>query len=213
MDLQRIVALVPMKPLSACKSRLSDCLSPSQRRTLSLNMLRCVLRTLQSTNTQTWVVGGDDPIERLAREHGACWLNEEGRSLNESLSMAFDRALERADAAVYLPGDLPFITTDDVVNVVSASRRMSNAVIAPERRGDGTNALLMTGKTRFRLSLGPDSFRCHQAQAAACDIPIVTYDSEGLGYDLDTVADLEFDESFKRDHLRRLLTPNEERLQ
>ena len=192
MDHIRTIALVPMKPLSAGKSRLWERLSPSQRRALSRHMLGRVLGALTSAGVGgAWVIGGDATIAHLIHAHGACRIEETGTNLNASLEIAFDRALAQADAALYLPGDLPFVTGEDIRRFIAASDRGTKAVIAPERRGDGTNALLMTERTRLPLALGPGSFQSHWAQAETRRLPMEVYDCDGLGNDLDTVDDLE----------------------
>ena len=66
-----ITAIVPMKPLSEGKSRLSKSLSPEERANISVGMLRRVMSALQGASIDPiWVVGGDERVKNLARNQG-----------------------------------------------------------------------------------------------------------------------------------------------
>ena len=90
-DAQNIIAIIPMKPLSQGKSRLSQDLTAEQRADLVLGMLRRVILAINGANVDTvWVVGGDERVQELARSLGAMWLEELGTDLNDTLKRAFD---------------------------------------------------------------------------------------------------------------------------
>ena len=197
-----VIAIVPMKPLSQGKSRLSPRLNPAQREALSGNLLQQVLRAVWGSRhavpgngsvEQAWVVGGDPGVKRLAAAEGAAWYEEDGGDINETLGLAFRRALDEGRTALFLPGDLPFLKPTDVYGILEASGKAKNVTLAPARLGGGTNGILVPpGLTQpFHPQLGIGSFQRHLSQAGSLGLPVALYYSPGLAFDLDTAEDLE----------------------
>ncbi len=191
-----------MKPLAQAKTRLSPELSESQRVALGRNLLRRVLRAVLRPMKdlseappveEAWVVGGDPIVRRIAGEEGARWSEDQGADINDTLWRAFQEAADSGKAALYLPGDLPFLGPKDVYNTVVASGRLKNLALAPDRQRGGTNGILVPPSLSqpFRPQLGPDSFRSHLAQASSLGIPVAICYSPGLALDLDTLEDVE----------------------
>ena len=196
-----VVAIVPMKPLAMAKSRLSGELTPPLRMALCLNLLRRVLRAIVGPGLgilddapvdSLWVVGGDPDICQVAREEGASWYEEEGSNINDTLGAAFQMAHDSGTAALYLPGDLPLLKPQDIYGMVGASGHLTNVILAPSRQGGGTNGILVPAglPQPFSPLLGSGSFWRHLAQAASLRLPMATYYSQGLAFDVDTYDDL-----------------------
>ncbi len=211
---------MPMKPLALAKTRLSgEDLSHSQRRALTCNLLvrvlRAVAEAVQSAPTveDTWVVGGDPHIRRAAEAEGATWYEEEGSDINETLCRAFGRAFQRGKAALFLPGDLPFLKARDVLSMAGASKHLRNVTLAPARQGGGTNGLLVPPGLPhpFPTLLGPDSFRRHLSQAASLGLSVAICYSPGLACDLDTFEDLRVYEHVEPGLLKKLSRGRPER--
>ena len=201
-----ITVIIPMKPLSDSKSRLSKNFSRDDREDLALGMLRRVIGAVKAASIGPfWVVGGDDRVRNAARNAGGLWLEEMGRNLNDTLGKAFERAFERGNSAMYLASDLPFIKTSDVHSVLQSSRQQNNISLAPARRDGGTNAILVPQGLPFRPELGGKSFIRHMSQAANLGISVAICYSPGLGFDLDTPDDLESYEHMEPGLLERLL--------
>ena len=201
-----IIAIIPMKPLSESKSRLSKNFSREEREDLALGMLRRVLGAVKSASIgMFWVVGGDTRVRNVTRSAGGIWHEEMGRNLNDTLGKAFERAFERGNAAMYLASDLPFIKASDVHSVLQSSRQQNNISLAPARRDGGTNAILVPQGLPFRPELGGKSFIRHMSQAANLGISVAICYSPGLGFDLDTPDDLESYEHMEPGLLERLL--------
>ena len=192
-----------MKPLQLGKSRLAENLTDSQRMTLSANLLRRVLNALRepipglsdaSPIESTWVVGGDPAIQKVAEDCGASWYKDEGANINDTLNISFRRASDAGKAAMFLPGDLPFVKPRDIHSIVGASGHLKNVTLAPARQGGGTNGILVVPvpglSDSFEALLGPNSFKRHLAQASSKSISVAIYYSPGLGFDLDTYDDL-----------------------
>ena len=196
-----------MKPLSGSKSRLSKDFSRQEREQLALGMLYRVINALKSASADLfWVVGGDARVRELAQDCGGAWFEEMGKNLNDTLGKAIDRAFEDGNSAMYLASDLPFIKASDVHSVVQASRQQSNISLAPARRDGGTNAILVPQGVAFRPELGPRSFINHLSQAARMGVSVAICYSPGLGFDLDTSADLETYEQMEPGFVQRLVS-------
>jgi 2-phospho-L-lactate guanylyltransferase (CobY/MobA/RfbA family) len=104
-----------------------------------------------------------------------------------------------------LPGDLPFIKPSDVINLIRSSGRRNNITLAPARRDGGTNGILVPQGVFFAPELGQRSFAKHLAQAARMEVSVAICYSPGLGFDLDTVDDLETYEKMEPGLLERLV--------
>lgn len=216
------IAVVPMKPLDEAKTRLSGELSPDQRMALGGSLLRRVIRAIVGLRLEmpgetwvegVWVVGGDETVQRIASEEGAEWYEDDGKDINDTLWNGFLRAFVDGKAALYLPGDLPFLKPRDVFDVVSASGHLRNIAIAPARKGGGTNSILIPPELPqpFPPMLGPDSFRRHLSQAALFGFSMAICYSQGLAFDLDTVEDLKACEYIEPGFLERLTTGDGQR--
>ena len=187
-----IIAIVPMKPLSEGKSRLAQTLSPEERANIAIGMLRRVLVALRGASIDPiWVVGGDERVKNLARNNGGLWYEEMGRNLNDTLDKAIEQVFRRGKSALYIAGDLPFVKPSDIHSFIQASRGMGNVTLAPARRDNGTNAMLIPHGVRFKPELGRRSFTKHLSQAARSETSVAIAYSPGLGFDLDIVDDLE----------------------
>ncbi len=201
-----VVPIIPMKPLAEGKSRLGRQFNQSQRADLAAGMLRRVISAVKGASIELfWVIGGDDRVTRLVRNEDGIWLPEMGRNLNDTLSKAFATASQEGYSALYLPGDLPFIKPSDVINLIRSSERRNNITLAPARRDGGTNGILVPQGIFFQPELGQRSFAKHLAQAARMEVSVAICYSPGLGFDLDTVDDLETYERMEPGLLERLV--------
>ena len=185
-----IVAVVPMKPLSQSKTRLSGVLSQQERADLSLAMFSKVVAAAHEALGAVWVIGGDEAVRLAAERLGAVWLEDPGNDLNDSLSFALDRACIGGNSAIYLPADLPFVTSADIAKIAQASNGGETLTLSPAQQDGGTNAMLIPKCLSFPPLLGKDSFKRHKQQASSLGIPYTVCLSEGLKLDLDTPDDL-----------------------
>ena len=190
MSAQRIVAVVPMKPLSRSKTRLAGVLSQRERAELSLGMFSRVVVAARAALGVVWVVGGDDAVHKTTKQLGVSWHEDPGKDLNDSLAFALEKACKNQMAAIYLPADLPFVTANDIESMVRASGAGETLTLSPAQQDGGTNAMLVPKCLSFPPLLGKDSFKRHKRQAASLGIPYTVCLSEGLALDLDTPDDL-----------------------
>jgi len=189
-------AIVPVKPLRRGKSRLAGTLSEDERTHLNQLLLEHTLQTLTDLKEieQILVVSRDPAALALAREHGARTVRETSGSpqLNTALTRATVVAQVYATRGVLVvPADLPLMTREDVLALVERATKPPVVVIAPDRREEGTNALLICPAGLIEYNFGPGSFQrhCERARQAGARLEVVTLPS--LGLDLDLPEDLD----------------------
>jgi 2-phospho-L-lactate/phosphoenolpyruvate guanylyltransferase len=195
-----VVAVVPIRSLTGGKTRLAGILPPEARAALTRRMLRGVVdAALASGTVASVVVVSPDPaalalaaslnpaVVPLAQDAGA-------PGLNPAIAAGVRFAAERGAAAVLvLFGDLPLLTGDDVRNLL---RRDAPIVLAPDRHGTGTNALLLRldasaeDGRMFAFQFGLDSYARHVDEAHRLGLDVATSVSAGTALDLDTPEDL-----------------------
>ena len=202
---ENVIAIVPMKPLSQGKSRLAKTLTAEQRADLAMGMLRRVLLAIRAASVETiWVVGGDNRVRNMTRNLGGECLEELGKDLNDTLKKAFELAFEQGKSALYVAGDLPFLKPADIHSMMQASRGQGNVTLAPARRDGGTNSILVPCGVPLQPELGQGSFMKHLSQAARLETSVAINSSQGLGFDLDVVDDLETFQHMEPGLLERL---------
>ncbi len=187
-------AIVPVKPLKRGKSRLAAALNQEERELLNISLLARTLQTLSGLNEleQVLVVSRDTHVLRIARQFGARTVREDDQpDLNLALARATVIAqLHGIGGVLILPVDLPLITQSDIRAMIERASDPPVVVIAPDRHGRGTNALLISPANLIDYEFGADSFRrhCERARRAGARLEIVNLPS--LGLDLDLPEDL-----------------------
>jgi len=190
-----IWAIVPVKPLQRAKSRLSQVLSPEERRMLSRSLFIHTLEVLAASPAieRTLVISRDTEALSLARGYGARSITEQGSPhLNRALARATQVARSYGVAGVLvLPADLPLLTAEALDEFVSRADKPPVVVLAPDRRGQGTNALLCSPPGLIEYDFGTRSFSRHQARALAAHARLEVCPHPSLALDLDLPEDLE----------------------
>ncbi|MFN8483550.1 MAG: 2-phospho-L-lactate guanylyltransferase [Anaerolineae bacterium] len=191
--MSRIAAIVPAKPLARAKTRLGDTLSDAERADVAARLLERVLTALSAAHgiDSVWVVGGDEAVRELAARHSAQYVEEPGHDLNESLALALERLPSEVTHALLLPMDLPFLSSEALDLLIDdASQDGTDVLIAPDRWGHGTNALLVVRPFRLQPAFGVESLARHLAAAASEGLAVAVFYSRDLAFDIDTSADL-----------------------
>jgi 2-phospho-L-lactate guanylyltransferase len=194
-------AIVPVKPLRRGKSRLAGTLSEDERTDLNRSLLQNTLKTLSELKEveEVLVISRDPHALTIARNYGARTVRENGQpELNTALQRATVVAqVYTTGAVLILPADLPLITAEDVRTLIERAGEPPAVVIAPDRHGTGTNALLISPSGLIEYDFGENSFQrhCQRAKEAGARLEIVNLPS--LGLDLDLPEDLELVRQFE----------------
>lgn len=190
-----IWAIVPVKPLRRAKSRLAPVLSDEERAELSQRLL---LRTLEVIGDvpqveHTLVVSRDPKALALARDHNARTVMERGTpELNRALVRATVVAKGYGVSGVLiLPADLPLISVEDVEKLIGMAIDPPVVVVAPDRHGTGTNALLSAPPGLIEYDFGPNSLERHKARAEAAGARLEVCHLPSFELDVDKPEDLQ----------------------
>lgn len=188
-------AIVPVKPLDQAKSRLADSLAPQQRLTLVQDMLARTIATLRMVPAvrQIAVVSGDAGVEAWSLQAGLRVVPERGEpNLNLALQTATEVARSQgAEAVLIVHADLPRVSADELQAMASGLDGTRLVVVAPDRHGRGTNALLCAPPGLIEYRFGEGSLALHCAQAQAAGARLVVHSAPGLALDIDLPEDLD----------------------
>lgn len=188
-------AIVPVKPLRRSKSRLAPVLSDGERAELSQRLLLHTLDVLSQVPSieRTLVVSRDPKALAVARDMGARTVMERGTpELNRALVRATVVAKGYGVSTVLiLPADLPLIRQEDVEELLARAAARPVIVVAPDRHGTGTNALLTSPPGLIEYDFGPDSFLRHQERAEAARVRFEVCTIPAFQLDVDKPEDLE----------------------
>lgn len=190
-----IWAIVPVKPLRRGKSRLAGSLTEDERAQLNRTLLQHTLKTLNELKEieHALVISRDPQALAVARTYGARTVREAGQPhLNTALKRATVVAQVYATRGVLvLPADLPLISREDILTLVERAADPPVVVIAPDRHGKGTNALLISPAGLIEYDFGEDSFQRHCARVREAGARLEIVNLPSLGLDLDLPEDLE----------------------
>lgn len=188
--------LIPVKSLSAAKSRLAGYLSLEERKKLMLQMLTHVITTIKSceTLTQIAIVTPDLLVQHLAKQNGIKILHEEKPGYNEALTYAAHH--ENEHPLLTIAADLPLVTTQDILQLITRAQRY-DLVLARSKDG-GTNALVTKQPLLIPYLFGQNSFEKYKQEAAKRKLSIGVYQSETIAFDIDTPQDLQVLQEIKR---------------
>jgi len=191
----RIVAIVPVGALDGAKSRLGGTLDAEERHDLVTDMIERTIQAALATPavTEVLVVSPDDAVRSMAADLGARTLKQRSQGLNRGLREARDDAIAGgADAVVVLPIDLPLVSPEALAALIAPLSVVGErplAVLAPDRHGRGTNALVLAPPDAIEFRFGGDSRAAHRACAEESGVRYVELDGP-LSLDLDTPEDL-----------------------
>lgn len=186
-------AVLPVKPFDWAKSRLDSVLSPAERADLARRLMLGSLRALLDSQCfeRVVVVSRDAEALAMAGSAGAYPLPEDAPAdLNAALTAARRFAVEHGAASLLvLASDLPMVQTSDIRRIVAAART-ADAVIVPDRRGEGTNALLLRPPGLIDYAFGLQSFPRHRERIAAAGAAAAVLSIERVAFDVDLPVDL-----------------------
>jgi 2-phospho-L-lactate/phosphoenolpyruvate guanylyltransferase len=194
----RAVVIVPIRSLAGGKTRLAGALTQEERQQLTEQMLRQVIGAALDSFVEpvVLVISPDEAALKLSQTLGPrvrpLVQPYAKPGLNNALFIAKEAAIAGGAATILvLPADLPLLSSDDIQHLL---RRDAPVVIAPDRHGKGTNALLirLDGPGRdFTFLFGEESYGRHMDEAHRLGLDAATAVAMGTSFDLDTAADLD----------------------
>lgn len=187
----RTSVVIPVQAFEHAKSRLGAALDAEERRDLVERLLRgTIAAALATPGVEEVVVVSPDPeVLEVAGDAGARPLEQRSRGLNPALQEA--RAAATGSRLLVLPADLPGVHPEDLARVLAAGDAAGSpsVVLAPDRHGTGTNALLLDPPDAIDPAFGGDSRAAHGWLAASAEIPFTEL-AGTLDLDVDTPDDL-----------------------
>ena len=186
--------VIPTKAFEEGKGRLASVLSDGARAALNRAFFAHTLQIALSVwpADRTLVVSRSKEARSIAHSFGAQVLAEEQGGLNAALSDASTSVAERgATGVLAVSCDLPLLAPPDLRAMLAALSPKMSVRIAADRRGQGTNALLVSPAGLVPYHYGSNSFAAHLESANAVGANVAIISRSGLAFDVDTPDDLE----------------------
>ncbi|MCB2202480.1 2-phospho-L-lactate guanylyltransferase [bacterium] len=186
-------AIVPVKPLRRGKSRLSAVLSEDERSQLNHHLFTHTIAVLKHVPaiSDILVVSRDSDVLTEARELQVRTVTENGApELNNALRRAslFSKSFS-TEGILIVPADLPLMTPEDVSDFLDRRSDPPVAIIAPDRRRQGTNLLFTNPADLLVFSYGQESFERHMSLAKQKGARVEIVENERIALDLDVPDD------------------------
>lgn len=186
-------AVMPVKAFDWAKSRLEGVLSPVERASLAQQLMRGSLAALIDSGCfeRVLVVSRDAEALSMAEAQGAQPMAEDAPAdLNGAIVSARELAVrEGAGSLLVLASDLPLVQPADILRIVEAGEKAS-AVIVPDRRAEGTNALLLRPPDLIEPAFGLRSCQRHMALLSQAGATVSVLRIKGVAFDIDVPHDL-----------------------
>ena len=188
--------VVPVRGIAAGKSRLAAVLDATARAALNRRLLEHTLSVVAAWSgglDRCAVVSSCREALALAARLGAVAVDEgpEAGGLNAAAALGREYAgAHGASSALVLACDLPRLNVEALAAMAGAAASERHMILAPDRHGTGTNALLVSARAPFDFQFGEASCAKHRALAAARGWPVELCLRSELEFDLDTPADL-----------------------
>jgi 2-phospho-L-lactate/phosphoenolpyruvate guanylyltransferase len=206
------VVVIPVRALEGAKSRLGAVLDAEERRELVERLLRATAAAAVATPgiAGVIVVSPDPAAIAVGESVGATGVRQGSAGLNPGIVEARDSVgAAGADRLLVLPADLPGITPADIAAILAVADASPAGsatgypivVLATDRHGRGTNALLLQPPAVIDPAFGGDSRDAHRRLAAAAGATYLET-PDRLELDLDTPDDLLLLESLHPEALR-----------
>jgi 2-phospho-L-lactate guanylyltransferase len=182
------VAVVPVKPLGAAKTRLRGAVPQPSHPGLVLAMARdTVAATLACPAVQRLVAVCDDPLVRaaLVGAGATCLPDTPAAGLNAALT--FGARAAGGAPVVALTADLPAMRPADLAAALAEAARLGRRAFVPDLEGSGTVLLAAPAGVALDPHFGPGSAAAHLRSGAVR----LDGDWPSLRRDVDTAADLD----------------------
>ncbi len=186
------VAVVPVKNLSEAKRRLSNYLSPEERRRLVLAMLDDVVHALERSKmfSEILIVSPDDSLEKQVRSNHGLFVKQSGTGLNAAVRQASKEIFrENVTSMTTVLADLPLAGARDFEELARISPERPRVVLVPSSKG-GTNVMARSPPDIIPNAYGRWSYAKHLRAGQKKGIPVYSVSNSRLSFDVDTIEDL-----------------------
>jgi 2-phospho-L-lactate guanylyltransferase len=182
--------VLPIKAPEAAKTRLGPRLHGAGRDEVARRLATRTLATLARWGRLPVVVVTRDPwVAELAATTALQVLTEGGDGHSAAARQgARHAAASGAELVLSLAADLPLLRCADL-DALLRRAAAGRAVIAPDRLGLGTNAVLAPAD--FPFTFGAPSFDRHRRLAESAGLDPIVLRTPGLAVDLDSPWDLD----------------------
>ena len=178
--------VVPIRAFALGKARLSGHIPSDQRAALGRRLAECVVTAAHDLTVL--VVSSDDDVRSWAAARSLATLDDPG-SLDGAAAAGREWfAASGYGRVVVAHADLPRART--FRNVIRDGAQPI-VTLVPCHRDDGTPVLSLPTAGDFTFQYGPGSFRRHAAVARRRGLAVRVVRDPELGFDVDTVEDLE----------------------
>jgi 2-phospho-L-lactate guanylyltransferase len=187
--------VIPVRGIASGKSRLAGVMTAAERALLNRWLLAHTLGMVgewRGDLSRCVVVSSCREALELAARHGAVTVDEGQDATGHNAAAALGAAYARRQGAcgvLVLACDLPYLTADALAEMARAAGTSRAMVIAPDRRGTGTNALLVRVEGPFEFRFGEGSYAGHLELAAERGWKTFVCSRPELAFDLDTPED------------------------
>jgi 2-phospho-L-lactate guanylyltransferase len=194
MMMKKIAAVIPIKNLHFAKSRLSNILTPQQRKSLVLYLLNITIKTLKESQfiSEIIIVSSDKAIQRFCVKNNLRFIRDSDNGVNNAVRLADLYCIDNdIDANIIIPQDLPLLSVNEIDEICNISKKYIKCIIiCPSKRFDGTNILFRKPPDVIKTFYDDNSYINHLKEARKFNIPIESLDLDKLKFDIDTKEDL-----------------------
>jgi len=185
--------VVPVKRFSNAKTRLADILSPAERESLAQVMLNDVLRAISESRLISGILVVSTELRaRYAVERvGGLFLRDEEIGVSQAITRASDWLKSHGQRSfMMLPGDIPLASSGEIDLLIGKHSGTVGVTLAPDRRQEGTNGLIVSPTDVIPFCFGSGSFVKHADAARNAGVEPQIIRSDGLSLDIDSPVDL-----------------------
>jgi 2-phospho-L-lactate guanylyltransferase len=190
-----LYVVLTMRGIHSSKRRLESAVDASARaelnRWLLARTLHVVKEWLDGMGRCLFVTACAEALA-IARAAGACAIDEPGGALghNHAAAVGMAHAASMGGREVMmLPCDLPLLS-GGALDAFAALRDERTLVLAADRHGTGTNALIVDAGAGLEFKFGEGSLGLYDAWARSTRHGVAISTRWELAFDLDTPADL-----------------------
>jgi 2-phospho-L-lactate/phosphoenolpyruvate guanylyltransferase len=189
-----IWAIIPVKEFDGAKDRLSDFLSPPQRRVLAETMLTDVMDAVVGSRRLAGIVMVtlDPHATAFAKRIGARIVTEGARDGHTGSVNAGRRILAREGRSgmITMPGDIPATRAEEIDAVLAAHLAAPSFTISPAHDDLGSNAVVCSPPESVPLRFGDNSYFPHLDAARRQGFEPTIIRQPGIAMDIDHPVDL-----------------------